>query len=350
MKAGALEPFLKTMKPGMSLIRAEKPDKVDRPSPPAFIDPTSKTRNQLPKELDIRKASEKPRNDKRKENGTKSASTAASVVHSRSRRANPGVFPSEECSILAKRPPNVPDISLLRESRSLTLDKYSPSEDVSDPRPEQCSNREEPKCANGSKNLASPEGPCAAVRGHRSPLPRGSFSVGSGVLRICSPPNLEHTEDGPPGSTTDSPTRSREGAPIKRGSGLTAEDSIDLSELPLLCPRSEHQASYSVTSHFKGDGPTFALAQTGVNRMPRAKANSPPPTSTPPPAPSQNQGDSSSSVQVSSLGAAAKVVRTVAPRESLVGAWKEVDELEARTRSNVFVGVEVLDMTSSDSF
>jgi hypothetical protein len=42
---------------------------------------------------------------------------------------------------------------------------------------------------------------------------------------------------------------------------------------------------------------------------------------------------------------ATKVMRMVALRESLVGAWKEVDELEAITRGSVFAEVEVLDMT-----
>jgi holliday junction resolvase YEN1 len=387
MKAGALEPFLRTMKPGMSTIRAEKPDRVDRPSPLAFIDSAPKTRNRSPEELDIRKTSQKLKSDKKKENGTKSTSLAAGVAHSRSWRANPGVSPSEDRSILAKRPPNAPDVPLLRKSSSLTLDKYSPSEGDGGPRLEEYSNREEPKRANGSMNLASPKGPCEAVRRHRSPSPRESSSMGSGALRIYNPPNLKHTENGPSGSTTDSPTRSKEGAPISHRSGFTAEDSIDISELPLLCPRGGRQASYSVTSHFKRDSPISALTQTEASRIPsspsptqifpaegqlaslpsppppipttqprhppqRTKAKpSPPLTSPPPPTPRlsqiQSQGEpssSSSSIQVSSLGAAAKVVRMVAPRESLAGAWKEVDELEARTRSNVFVGVEVLDM------
>jgi hypothetical protein len=36
----------------------------------------------------------------------------------------------------------------------------------------------------------------------------------------------------------------------------------------------------------------------------------------------------------------------VAPRDSLPGFWKVVDELEAKTKSTVFAEVEVLDLTS----
>ncbi|KAI9764444.1 MAG: hypothetical protein M1840_008467 [Geoglossum simile] len=387
MKAGALEPFLKPMKPGMSSSRAGKPDRADRPSTPAFIDPVSKTRNRLFEELDIQKASEKPKSGnlrvKGKENRTRAASPIASATHSRSRRTNPGVFPNEDHFILAKRPPNAPSVPLPPESRSLVLDKYNPSKGVSDPRRERCSNREEPKCANGDRNLASLKGSCGAFRGYRSPSLREPFSVGSGSSRKCSPPNLEHIEDGPSGSTTNRPSQSKEKAPTKHRSGPTIENCIDLSESPPPRPPSGHRASYLVTSHFEGNGPTSALAESELNRRPdfhpsteifpaedqpasspstpliptpqprnppqRPKAKFPPTPSPPPSCLGLSQSNrETSSVQISGLGSqttVAKVVRMVAPRESLAGAWKEVDELESRTRSNVFVRVEVLDMT-----
>ncbi|KAI9776139.1 MAG: hypothetical protein M1839_000555 [Geoglossum umbratile] len=372
VKAGALEPFLKITKPGLSSVRAENPGKVAQPP----------SGNQSPKELDTQTANAKPaksRNQgvKGKENGAKTISPVARAARGRSRRTNLGALPTEKPFVLANKTPKASNTPLSPKSGCLALGGHQPSEGPSDPRR---SNRAEPHYANGNKELTLSKGARGASRRYGGPPPRDSLSVGSGIPRKHGLPYPEHAmEESLSGSITDRPSPSKGQTAARQRFRITAEGCIDLSESPPLHPRGKHQLSHSATSRFEGHASRAASAGTELNRgpgfssskqilptqdqpapsppsptsmlQPRHPPRGPdadfPPAALHPSAQRPSPRQEKPPVEKASLRpqAAARMVRMVAPRESLAGAWKEVDELEARTRSNVFIGVEILDMT-----
>ncbi|KAH0542774.1 hypothetical protein FGG08_002822 [Glutinoglossum americanum] len=391
MKAGALDPFVKVTKPGLGPGQAEKANSITQPPPLEFFDPTSNQSSQLFREPDIHSACREAKNGSercvaRKENIARAASPTASATHTRSRRTSLDELPNEGPRALARVPPKKFSAPLSHGHRYSALGIYGPVKQVGDSRREQGLAQYEFR---DYKDPASSRRAPKASKEHRSPLAPVSWLYKTGLEKelapVCPVTPREHVpshaggalKERPSGNMADCPSPSKERSPTRHISGQNTKG-YGLPRSPHQGPEQEGKPSESHTTPFRDGVSKTSLTEAKVDRrldfsstrlllardqMPLASTSLPltsksqpnrspqkargcPHLVSPPSPPGSAAGKKTSPANVDlELQTATKVMRIVAPRESLAGSWKEVDELEAATRNSVFVGVEVLDMT-----